>query len=250
MIGSRFGKGEESLAKFLNTTGVSYHLEQLLKNTKEKLILISPYLKVNDRIKLTLQDLDRFKIDIRLVYRDNQLNPVEQNWLRSLPTIRTSVCQSLHAKCYMNENEAIITSMNLYESSQVNNYEMGIHVAREQEPELYAAIYEEAMTLLRNSTEIQITVSEVPKTSRHPRLDTAGNGGFCIRCHAALKLNPLVPYCKDCYDPKIKRSDKSPIEKYCHICGKPHTSSLTKPTCYECFKANKDKLDFPPPPSK
>tara|TARA_Y100001970_G_scaffold267425_1_gene357450 strand:+ start:598 stop:726 length:129 start_codon:yes stop_codon:yes gene_type:complete len=32
------------MAKFLNTTGVSYHLDELIKNTKDKLILISPYL--------------------------------------------------------------------------------------------------------------------------------------------------------------------------------------------------------------
>jgi hypothetical protein len=33
------------MAKFLNTTGVSYHLEELIKGTKDRLILISPYLQ-------------------------------------------------------------------------------------------------------------------------------------------------------------------------------------------------------------
>lgn len=39
------------MAKFLNTTGVSYHLEKLIKGTKDRLILISPYLQFTDRIK-------------------------------------------------------------------------------------------------------------------------------------------------------------------------------------------------------
>jgi hypothetical protein len=39
------------MAKFLNTTGVSYLLEILIKGTKDRLILISPYLQFNDRIK-------------------------------------------------------------------------------------------------------------------------------------------------------------------------------------------------------
>jgi|GEM_PF-5059525 len=39
------------MAKFLNTTGVSYHLEELIKGTKDRLILISPYLQFTDRIK-------------------------------------------------------------------------------------------------------------------------------------------------------------------------------------------------------
>jgi hypothetical protein len=39
------------MAKFLSTTGVSYHIEELIKGTKDRLILISPYLKLTDRIK-------------------------------------------------------------------------------------------------------------------------------------------------------------------------------------------------------
>lgn len=34
------------MAKFLNTSGTTYHLEELIKSAKERLILISPYLKL------------------------------------------------------------------------------------------------------------------------------------------------------------------------------------------------------------
>ena len=56
------------MAKFLDTTGVSYHLQQLINSTNEKLILISPYLKVGERLKQSIEDKDRMKIDIRLIY--------------------------------------------------------------------------------------------------------------------------------------------------------------------------------------
>lgn len=233
------------MATFLITSGVTHHLEQLLNTTKERLILISPYLKVNERIKQQLQDLDRSKIDIRLVFRENKLSPAEQMWLEGLPTIRTSVYEHLHAKCYLNENEAIVTSMNLYEASQVNNYEMGIHVSKDQEPELYAQIHEAAMTLIRYSNEIKIKVSEVPKESGKRKANAAATSGFCIRCRSELKLNPMVPYCKDCYAKWKKKSDETTAEKYCHICGQPTKSTLLKPTCYNCYRANKDKLEFP-----
>ncbi len=39
------------MAKFLNTTSVSYHLEELIKTTKVKLILIDPYLQFHKRVK-------------------------------------------------------------------------------------------------------------------------------------------------------------------------------------------------------
>ena len=37
------------MAKFLNTSATNYFLEELIKNAKDRLILISPFLKLNDR---------------------------------------------------------------------------------------------------------------------------------------------------------------------------------------------------------
>lgn len=238
------------MADFLETTETSHRLQQMLKNTKRQLILISPYLKLNERIKQELEDLDRDKIDIRLVYRENQLSPSEQNWLRSVPTIRTSFSQHLHAKCYVNESEAIITSMNLHEFSQVNNLEMGILVTKEQEPDLYAKVHEEAMTLVRISKEVRITVAEVPKTTKAKTPRAKNESGFCIHCHATLKLNPMVPYCKECYALWKKAKDNSQTERHCHICGKANDSSINRPACYSCYKSRKDDLEFPAVSSK
>ncbi len=116
------------MAKFLDGSGVTYHLQQLINNTKEKLILISPYLKIGDRVKQSLADQNRLKVDIRLIYGKDDLQPAEHNWLMSLGFVRLSFLKDLHAKCYLNEKEAIVTSMNLHEFSQVNNYEMGIYI--------------------------------------------------------------------------------------------------------------------------
>ena len=37
------------MATFLNTTGVSYALEELIRGADERLVLISPFLRVNQR---------------------------------------------------------------------------------------------------------------------------------------------------------------------------------------------------------
>lgn len=55
------------MAKFLNISGTTYYLEELIKNAQERLYLISPYLKLNDRVKELLEDKDRMKIDVRIV---------------------------------------------------------------------------------------------------------------------------------------------------------------------------------------
>jgi hypothetical protein len=55
------------MAKFLNTSATNYFLEELIKGARDRLILISPFLRLNDRIKELLADKNRLKIDVRIV---------------------------------------------------------------------------------------------------------------------------------------------------------------------------------------
>lgn len=160
------------MAKFLNSSGTTYHLEELIKNASDRLIIISPYLKLNERIKELLEDRNRLKIDIRIVYGKNDLHPEEINWLKNLTFIRTSFCKNLHAKCYLNENECIITSLNLYEFSQVNNNEMGVLIYRNDDAKLYADTYEEAQRIIRISDEVRMSLEKVTETENQPEPST------------------------------------------------------------------------------
>ena len=156
------------MAKFLSTTGTNYHLEELIKGASDRLILISPFLKLNDRMKELLADKNRLKIDVRIVYGKSELQPQEIEWLRGLSYIRTSFCKNLHAKCYMNEEMCIITSLNLYEFSQVNNNEMGILIQRSDDGQLYKDAYEEAQRIIRISDEVRISLERVASSDQEP----------------------------------------------------------------------------------
>jgi phosphatidylserine/phosphatidylglycerophosphate/cardiolipin synthase-like enzyme len=149
------------MAKFLNTSATNYFLEELIKNAKDRLILISPFLKLNDRMKELLADKNRLKIDVRIVYGKSELQPEEINWLKELTYIRTSFCKNLHAKCYLNEELCIITSLNLYEFSQINNNEMGVLIRRADGADLYKEAYEEAQRIIRISDEVRISLERV-----------------------------------------------------------------------------------------
>ena len=65
----------------------------------------------------------------------------------------------------MNENECIITSLNLYEFSQINNNEMGILIARDADNQLYSDAYEEAQRIIRISEEVRMSVDKVNEMS-------------------------------------------------------------------------------------
>lgn len=159
------------MAKFLNTSATNYFLEELIKDARDRLILISPFLKLNDRMKELLSDKNRLKIDVRVVYGKSELQPDEIKWLQGLSFIRTSFCRNLHAKCYMNEELAIITSLNLYEFSQVNNNEMGVLLRRSEDGELYRDAYEEAQRIVRISDEVRISLERVVESTDEGKSD-------------------------------------------------------------------------------
>ena len=175
------------MAKFLNTSATNYFLEELIKNAKDRLILISPFLKLNDRMKELLADKNRLKIDVRIVYGKSELQPEEINWLKELTYIRTSFCKNLHAKCYLNEELCIITSLNLYEFSQINNNEMGVLIIRSDDAELYKDAYEEAQRIIRISDEVRISLERVA-TEPEEKLEAEESTGKLTSSKLAQKL--------------------------------------------------------------
>jgi phosphatidylserine/phosphatidylglycerophosphate/cardiolipin synthase-like enzyme len=154
-------RGVPAMAKFLDTTGVNFFLQNLIKDASVQLVLVSPYLQLNDRIRELLEDKNRLKIDVRIVYGKVELRPDEITWLRGLDLVRTSFCKNLHAKCYMSEHGCIVTSMNLYEFSQVNNNEMGIYFDATDDRQLYSDAKEEVQRILRVSETVRMSAERV-----------------------------------------------------------------------------------------
>jgi phosphatidylserine/phosphatidylglycerophosphate/cardiolipin synthase-like enzyme len=140
-----------NMAKFLTTSGINYLVEEIIKGAKERIVLVSPFLKLNDRIKELLGDGYRPDVDVRIVYGKKELEAPERQWLRSVPHVRTSFCQNLHAKCYLNETMCVITSLNLHLYSQQNNNEMGVMVKRSADHQMFSEITAEVDRLLRIS---------------------------------------------------------------------------------------------------
>jgi phosphatidylserine/phosphatidylglycerophosphate/cardiolipin synthase-like enzyme len=243
------------MATFLTTAGISYHLEELIKGTNERLILISPYLQFNKRIKENIENLNNKKRDIRIIFREDNLQIEDNNWLASQFSLRTSICKSLHAKCYLNENEAIITSMNLYEFSQLNNDEMGIHFTKTRDPELYNSALKDAERLLTNSEKISVTVKKInaePLLKREVLKGREVNAlvtkpttqpkGFCIRTGVSISFNVEKPMCNEAYASWNKFGDGNYPEKFCHFSGGPShgETCLNRPILKQNWKKAKE----------
>lgn len=138
------------MAEFLDTTAISYQLERLLKTAKRRIVVISPYLRLRPRVRELIEDAARLEVQIQIVYgKKEQCDEVER--LKTIPRVSVTFCRNVHAKCYLNEDFGMVTSLNLYDFSQANNQEMGILFTKLNEPELYQAVSQEALRIIRIS---------------------------------------------------------------------------------------------------
>jgi len=160
------------MAKFLNTSAANYYLEEIIRLARERLIFITPVLKLNDRVKELLADKNHHQIEVHLAYEKNDLEPEEINWLRTLTCIRTSFCRNLHAKCYLNEQFGIVSSLNLHELSHAKSNEIGVLISSEEDRELFQSLSDEADRIIRISDEVRMSFEKVRRMSE----ENAPNG--------------------------------------------------------------------------
>lgn len=133
------------MAKFLETQAISNELMKLIKDAKDKIILVSPYLKVNTQIQERLKTKSKIGTfsEIVIIYGKSELKKTELEWIKEIDDLKVIEKNNLHAKCYINEERAIICSMNLYDYSQQNNIEMGILITKKEDEEAYQTLIEE-----------------------------------------------------------------------------------------------------------
>ena len=248
------------MVEFLIRSGCSHHIDEIVRRAKEKVWLISPFIKVADHIKELLNDKDGAGVDMRLVHGKSELREGEREWLESLKSLRIYYRENLHAKCYMNEDYALITSMNLYEFSQINNDEWGILVSRENDGEIYQEIEKAANEIFdgqrtqlvfgtkeaaRDSQPATTRTASAPpaqtKTAKRPRKRTADRKpslpktGVCVRDGAAIEFNILNPYCYTCFGVWNNFKNREYKEEKCHACGRDWTTDMDRPLCLGCL---------------
>ncbi|MBI2329571.1 MAG: hypothetical protein HYU85_08090, partial [Chloroflexi bacterium] len=101
------------MAEFLTTKGTAYHIENIIVNAKNWLFLISPFLNLSKNFYERLKDADRRKVKIILIFGKDELKPSEKKLLQQLENLELFFCENLHAKCFLNEEQMVITSMNM-----------------------------------------------------------------------------------------------------------------------------------------
>jgi hypothetical protein len=118
--------------KFIPPPEISGKIMTLIKEADKKLIIVSPYNKINDWDKLLnyLNDAIQRNVKIEYYIREN----VDSNLNEILNIgIKPIEVKNLHAKLYLNEKKAIVSSMNLSSYSDTNSIDIGYETETEDE---------------------------------------------------------------------------------------------------------------------
>jgi hypothetical protein len=139
------------MAIFLTTNGTSYEIENVIRTSNDVILIACPYFKISEVIFNRLLVADKKGVKISIVYGKNDLRKDIKEKLQKFENINLYYATNLHAKCYANEYSVILSSMNLYDFSEKNNWEMSVLFNKEDDSLIYHQILDEMNAIIETS---------------------------------------------------------------------------------------------------
>ena len=164
--------------KYLDCTSISSELMQLINEAKENLTFITYSLRINELIqdKLAYKAKHNPNVEICIIYgvpknyyrKDNDFSIQNEinNLIGQIPSLTFYKKNHLHAKCFLNENKAIISSLNLYDYSQSHNIEMGFLFSKEENEEEWEKLMADVQYIKSQSTLVHKKINDVTSSNK------------------------------------------------------------------------------------
>ncbi len=210
------------MATFQTNKETQASIENIISNAEKQLILVSPYIKLTNTWLARLKDCAERDVAIKIIYRTGELKDEGVLKLATHKNVELKFTDNLHAKCYFNEKEMIVTSFNLLESSE-KNWEMGILINRIKDKDIFDKAMRDVLIIFNDSNS-HSTISTLVNTASKIRSKIVAKSnfkdGYCIRCEENIPFNKDKPLCRSCYNSWSEWGDEEYPEKYCHFSGK------------------------------
>lgn len=223
------------MADYLTVRGVAHVIERILDEAEQRVILISPYVQLPPSLERPFKQAIKRGVEIVVVCREKDLKSDQRDALLGLD-VKLRYFEELHAKCYCNEKELVIGSLNLYEHSERNNLEMGVLLSREGDQKAFADAIRDVMYIVEHGREhVRRPLRPAPAAAPPKPRGRATPPGYCIRCAARVAYRPQAPLCLSCYDTWAVWGNDAYPERCCHRCGADGATSKARPLCPSCF---------------
>ena len=232
-----------SMKILTNTLAISGEILDIINHAKRYIYIMSPFVQLEkddspqffmEKIDQALKNALQKHIRIQFIAREEKEEKKNISKSSVLEPFIKEGCElflipNLHAKIYCNESKALITSMNLYLHSVLNNPEIGVLLDKEKDLEIIKDYIE---NLIRSCQKIS---KEDVKSK--PWKDSQAAKGHCVICGTKIDFNPELKFliCEDCTDDNKQYSYEYEGE-FCHMCGnKGIKDRESMPLCKNCY---------------
>lgn len=257
--------------EILSSTDISGEVIKLIDSARQNLVLVSAYFDPWERLSTELhRAATRPGLKTVMLLRGGNNQAKHAQLAADLVKLGMKVeyLDHLHAKVYLSESQAIVTSMNLLRSSALNSWEIAVRLDRQKDAAAFTELDRHVAALLTRAQEerslprpaarapaARAPAARAPAArapaARAPaakakRVSTPASiysapieddeAGACIRCGADIEYDPERPMCSTCYREWAKWSNEDYEESYCHSCGEEHATSFAKPLCRPCWR--------------
>jgi hypothetical protein len=258
------------MAKFLNRFESTDALKRIILEADRQLILISPYIKLNLDLKNALNThLNKPELEMIIVYGKNEednrksINEEDFKYFQSFSNVSIRYHKRLHAKMYANDEQCLITSMNLHNYSLKENIETGILTQYKLVNSLLSLVAPKVFSDPLDSQAINfadyIIKKSTPQFERKGKKESSLFGlfnsysegeitvnesrtGYCIRTKQIIPFNVTHPYGREAFEIwSSNGSNKNYEERFCHHCGRKNASTFARPICIDCYRLNNRK---------
>lgn len=276
------------MSSFLTANELNAALENIFEDAELELILISPYIKLHERFKSILKTkLENHKLQLIIVFGKNEkdvsksMSKEDFEFFKQFPNVQIKHEKRLHAKIYFNEEQVLISSMNLYDYSQDTNIESGVLSSAYDKKlgknalEYFNRVIDQADLLFDKVPEYEKGLLGISKkyigsvieydasedfysnkkiTHRKSSRKAKDNStfqpkipiGYCIRTGEKIEFNIEKPLNGLSFESWKKYENKDYPEKYCHFSGEESKgqTSFNKPILSKNWKKAKSVHSF------
>ncbi|MDG1158552.1 MAG: phospholipase D family protein [Flavobacteriales bacterium] len=121
------------MSKFITGKDLESAVYDIIWEAESQLLIVSPFIKLDNYFKELFDRHEKNpKIHLILVFGKNEkavkrsMSEADFDYFKKFPNVSIIYVPNLHAKYYGNEQQGVITSINLYDYSFKNNIEFGV----------------------------------------------------------------------------------------------------------------------------
>ena len=129
------------MSKFLTGKALEEKLTDIIWNAKKYVLIMSPFISLDNHVRSVFDKVkSSHEVSLYLMfgknegYKQKSFSEEDYEYFKDFKNIAILYNKDLHAKHYCNEKEGLITSLNLYDYSMINNIEYGIHFTKNFNP--------------------------------------------------------------------------------------------------------------------